>query len=134
MVETEQCCETIFKDTTKATNLKLRRKIASMIWSANSNAILFCIKVTRNLRPNYVDLHYMIISKKRKNNSFEYFLLHVITESSITTKLRVVFDASAPTTSGLSLNNIQPIGPVLQDDLLSIILRFPTLLDYLDKY
>lgn len=45
-------------------------------------------------------------------------------ESSETTKLRVVFDASAETSSGISFNNIQYVGPVVQDDLFSILLRF----------
>ncbi|XP_028156849.1 uncharacterized protein LOC114350305 isoform X2 [Ostrinia furnacalis] len=55
-----------------------------------------------------------------------YFLPHhgVIKESSTTTKLRVVFDASAATTSGVSLNDILMVGPTVQDDLLSILLRF----------
>ncbi|KAL0870369.1 hypothetical protein ABMA27_005379 [Loxostege sticticalis] len=57
---------------------------------------------------------------------FGYYLPHhaVIREKSETTKLRVVFDASAKTTSGKSLNDIQLIGPVVQDDLLSILMRF----------
>ena len=36
----------------------------------------------------------------------------------------MVFDASAKSTSGKSLNDIQHIGPTLQNDLLSILLRF----------
>ncbi|XP_045540079.1 uncharacterized protein LOC123722413 [Papilio machaon] len=55
-----------------------------------------------------------------------YFLPHhgVIRESSLTTKLRTVFDASASTTSGVSLNDIQMVGPTVQEDLYSILLRF----------
>ncbi|XP_018315455.1 uncharacterized protein, partial [Mycetomoellerius zeteki] len=48
----------------------------------------------------------------------------VLKPDSSTTKLRVVFDASCPTSSGVSLNNILRIGPTIQRDLLSIILRF----------
>ncbi|XP_028168577.1 uncharacterized protein LOC114358739 isoform X3 [Ostrinia furnacalis] len=56
----------------------------------------------------------------------EYFIPHhgVIRESSTTTKLRSVFDASAPSSSGLSLNDLQMVGPKVQEDLLSILLRF----------
>ncbi|CAK1582509.1 unnamed protein product [Parnassius mnemosyne] len=57
---------------------------------------------------------------------FGYYLPHhaVIRENSETTKLRVVFDASAKTSTGISLNDIQHIGPVVQDDLFSILLRY----------
>lgn len=57
---------------------------------------------------------------------FGYYLPHhaVIREDSETTKLRVVFDASAKTTTNKSLNDIQAIGPVVQDDLFSILIRF----------
>lgn len=48
----------------------------------------------------------------------------VVREASLTTKLRVVFDASATTDSGMSLNNILMVGPKLQDDLFDILLRF----------
>ncbi|XP_055622275.1 uncharacterized protein LOC129765863 [Toxorhynchites rutilus septentrionalis] len=47
----------------------------------------------------------------------------VLKESSTTTKLRVVFDASCKTSSGISLNDSLLAGPVIQEDLRSIILR-----------
>lgn len=58
--------------------------------------------------------------------AFGCYLPHhcVIRDKSETTKLRVVFDASAKTSSGKSLNQIQGIGAVVQSDLLSILLRF----------
>jgi hypothetical protein len=48
----------------------------------------------------------------------------VLKEDSLTTKLRVVFDASAPTTSGYSFNDLQRVGPALQNDIFLILLRF----------
>ncbi|XP_062541484.1 uncharacterized protein LOC134209520 [Armigeres subalbatus] len=56
----------------------------------------------------------------------EYFIPHhcVIKPDSTTTKLRVVFDASCPTSSGISLNNALMVGPTVQDDIISIVLRF----------
>jgi len=48
----------------------------------------------------------------------------VLKESSNTTKLRVVFDASAKNKDGISLNDKLKCGPVLQDDLYSILVRF----------
>lgn len=54
-----------------------------------------------------------------------YVLPHhaVIKESSSTTKCRVVFDASARTNRGISLNDNLHIGYTVQDDLFSIIMR-----------
>lgn len=40
------------------------------------------------------------------------------------TKLRVVFDASMKSSNNISFNDLQLIGPVVQNDLLSILLRF----------
>ena len=55
-----------------------------------------------------------------------YFLSHhcVFKESSTTTKLRVVFDGSAKTTTGVSLNDRLMVGPKIQKDLFSILVRF----------
>ena len=55
-----------------------------------------------------------------------FYLPHhcVFKEASSTTKLRVVFDGSAKTSSGASINDALMVGPVVQDDLFSIILRF----------
>ncbi|XP_066589589.1 uncharacterized protein [Prorops nasuta] len=39
-------------------------------------------------------------------------------------KIRVVFDGSAPTSSGVSLNDIQMVGPNLQAPLFDILIRF----------
>lgn len=56
---------------------------------------------------------------------YHYFLCHhpVLKESSESTKLRVVFDGSAPSSSGLSLNNILRVGPNVQNSLFSILIR-----------
>ncbi|XP_062556622.1 uncharacterized protein LOC134221449 [Armigeres subalbatus] len=56
------------------------------------------------------------------------FLPHhpVVKEASTTTKVRVVFDASCETSSGVSLNDVLLVGPVVQEDLRSIILRSRT--------
>ena len=54
-----------------------------------------------------------------------YYLCHhaVFKEKSESTKIRVVFDGSARTSSGLSINDIQMIGPNIQDSLFSILIR-----------
>jgi len=48
----------------------------------------------------------------------------VLKLSSLTTKLRVVFDASARTSSRVSLNDILRRGPVVQEDIFAILARF----------
>ncbi|XP_013161370.1 PREDICTED: uncharacterized protein LOC106113183, partial [Papilio xuthus] len=54
-----------------------------------------------------------------------YYLCHhaVIRQESESTKLRVVFDGSASSTSGYSLNDILMVGPNVQDTLFSILIR-----------
>lgn len=61
-----------------------------------------------------------------QNTRPRYYLPHhcVIKERSLTTKLRVMFDASSKPTTGISLNDALMVGPVLQQDLFSILLRF----------
>lgn len=74
----------------------------------------------------YEKLGHMSVQNSDESVDVEYYTPHhgVLREESLTTKLRVVFDASAPTSNGISLNNIQAVGPVLQNDLQSILLRF----------
>lgn len=50
----------------------------------------------------------------------------VIKGSSTTTRLRVVFDGSCQTSTGVSLNDVLRVGPVVQQDLFSIVARFRT--------
>ena len=55
-----------------------------------------------------------------------YYLPHhgVLKESSTTTKLRVVFDGSAVTPTGVSLNDNLLVGPRIQDEIFKIMIRF----------
>lgn len=59
-------------------------------------------------------------------SSSSYYLPHhcIVRPDSTTTKLRVVFDASCASESGTSLNDALMIGPTIQDDLVTILLRF----------
>ncbi|XP_055622043.1 uncharacterized protein LOC129773533 [Toxorhynchites rutilus septentrionalis] len=63
---------------------------------------------------------------EEKSMQTPYYMPHhaVLKPDSTSTKLRVVFDASCPSSSGISLNAALMVGPVVQDDLYSIILRF----------
>lgn len=74
----------------------------------------------------YISLGHMSKSPDGNISDISYFLPHhaVMKEQSLTTKLRVVFDGSFPSSSGLSVNDLQMVGPNIQSDLLSILLRF----------
>lgn len=50
----------------------------------------------------------------------------VIRESSTTTKLRAVFNASSKTSSGSSLNDLMECGPKLQQDIFDLLLKWRT--------
>lgn len=50
----------------------------------------------------------------------------VFKEDNLTTKCRIVFDASAKTSNGRSLNEILCIGPALQNDLPAVLLNWRT--------
>ncbi|XP_049886991.1 uncharacterized protein LOC126381569 [Pectinophora gossypiella] len=72
----------------------------------------------------YADLGHLSQSENLKP-PVSYFLCHhaVLRENSESTKLRVVFDGSAPSSSGYSLNDILMVGPNVQDSLFSILIR-----------
>jgi hypothetical protein len=74
----------------------------------------------------YLDLGHMSKITSADPSDNVYYLPHhgVVKESSDTTKLRVVFDGSASSTTGVSLNDTLHTGPKLQEDLVSILLRF----------
>lgn len=60
------------------------------------------------------------------NDSASYYLPHhaVLKNDSSTTKLRVVFDGSCASSSGISINDKLRNGPTIQDDLFLILARF----------
>lgn len=63
---------------------------------------------------------------QHKTNAIEYFLPHhgVVRPGAVTTKLRVVFNASAKTSTKYSLNDLMETGPNLQKDIFSILLKW----------
>lgn len=71
----------------------------------------------------YEDLGHL---SKIDKPDFGYYMPHlaVFRPNSESSEIRVVFDCSAITSSGKSLNDIQRIGPVVQDELFRILLRF----------
>ncbi|XP_062537806.1 uncharacterized protein LOC134206134 [Armigeres subalbatus] len=74
----------------------------------------------------YLAMNHMCQVDNEDTAKPSYYLPHhvVLKPDSTTTKLRVVFDASCRSTTGLSLNDVLMVGPVEQNDLLSTIMRF----------
>ncbi|XP_065095083.1 uncharacterized protein LOC135716734, partial [Ochlerotatus camptorhynchus] len=63
-----------------------------------------------------------------EDSTNDFYIPHlcVLKPTSTTTKLRVVFDGSAESSSGVSINQTQMVGPTVQNDLISIHLKFRT--------
>ncbi|XP_045463739.1 uncharacterized protein LOC123673298 [Harmonia axyridis] len=73
----------------------------------------------------YIDLGHMKIASLSISRPRYYILRQpVIKEECVSTKLRVVFDASSKTSNGHSLNDILHTGPKLQQDLRDILIRW----------
>ncbi|XP_008181389.1 uncharacterized protein LOC103308916 [Acyrthosiphon pisum] len=75
----------------------------------------------------YLELGHMeeVIDEDQIPKRSSYLPHHaVIKESSLTTKVRVVFDASAKSSTGLTLNDVLMCGPNVQEDVFSILARF----------
>lgn len=82
----------------------------------------------RKFMREYIELGHMRPVSADELPKVRYVIPHscVVKPDSTTTKLRVVFDASAKSTTGVSLNDIQAVGPVIQPDLFRIWLHFRT--------
>lgn len=92
-------------------------------------------KENDNLKEQYVEFmkdyinlgHMKLIPIDKLSDSIPHFYLphhSILKPSSSTTKLRVVFDGSSNSSSGKSLNDILLVGPKINQDIFSIILRF----------
>jgi hypothetical protein len=74
----------------------------------------------------YENLGHMEKVKESGFPTTVFYMPHhcVLKPSSTTTKVRVVFNASAETSSGLSLNDVLMAGPKIQQNLVQILMRF----------
>ncbi|XP_077294632.1 uncharacterized protein LOC143917108 [Arctopsyche grandis] len=99
-----------------------RHKTLERRFLANNNLKMEYNKVLEE----YINLGHMSECEPPEAHEVHCYLPHhvVVKESSLTTKYRVVFYASAKTTSNISLNNILMVGPSVQSDLLSLLLNF----------
>jgi len=79
-----------------------------------------------NFMREYVNLGHMSIVNESiaESEPIVYLPHHGVVKEHSNTKLRVVFDASAKNSKGVSLNDALLVGPTLQDDLINIIIRF----------
>ncbi|GJQ83979.1 hypothetical protein Trydic_g5713 [Trypoxylus dichotomus] len=142
----EQLCEDLFNSTTRRSIegrfiVKIPFiKPVTELGESKQFAIKRQLSLERKLEKNinlaadykgfmheYKALDHMSLTTENQHSSQSHFYLPhhaVIKEESTTTKLRIVFDGSSKSSTGVSLNDIQGAGPALQQDLISIILRF----------
>ncbi|XP_066261359.1 uncharacterized protein [Euwallacea similis] len=74
----------------------------------------------------YIKLGHMQRVSSAMLHKHAYYMPHhaVVRDEARTTRLRVVFNGSMKTSTGVSFNDLQMIGPTIQRDLMSILLRF----------
>lgn len=144
--EEEKYCEKLFSDTTKRDAdgrliVRLPQRSHIKLGDSKEQALRRFFSLERRLAKDsnllqeytrfiddFLDQNHMSVINETNQESEVYVLPHqaVVRPDSVTTKLRVVFDASAKTTLGTSLNDKLIPGPNLQKDLIDIILRFRT--------
>lgn len=141
----DQACENYYQKTTIRNpdgtyTVKLPFKNQSVEYgNSRKKAIARLLQLERkfdkdeNLRKKYQDFlnEYLEMGHMRKVSSTDYYhgkyyIPHqpVIREDSLTTKLRVVFDASSKSSTNISLNDNMFTGPRLQQELAVILLRW----------
>ncbi|GFX87272.1 uncharacterized protein TNCV_3820021 [Trichonephila clavipes] len=85
------------------------------------------LKLYRDFIHEYDQLgHMKEVVAEHDNFKVAYYMPHhgVLRPEKSTTKLRVVFNATNPTSNGLSLNSIQYNGGLVQNDLFTIMIKF----------
>ncbi|GFW74553.1 uncharacterized protein TNCV_2414521 [Trichonephila clavipes] len=85
------------------------------------------LKLYRDFIHEYDQLgHMKEVVAEHDNSEVAYYMPHhgVLRTEKSTTKLRVVFNATNPTSNGLSLNSIQYNGGLVQNDLFTIMIKF----------
>ncbi|XP_041982291.1 uncharacterized protein LOC121735510 [Aricia agestis] len=142
MSNDDRYCEKLFTETTKRDEfgrffvripLKESPELLGDSYTMAKNRFL-CLERKLDRLPNYKKLYFEFMREYEALGHMtpvaskdipdilskpHYILPHhgVYREDSVTTKLRVVFDASANTSNNKSLNNIQHVGPPLQNDI-----------------
>ncbi|XP_063634821.1 uncharacterized protein LOC134805446 [Cydia splendana] len=144
----EELCEEIYKTTTTRddtgryiVHLPLKESVEDTVKSCGETkqqATLRFKQLERKFEKNdhlkkeyakviheYLELGHMKRTKVEDDAAAVYLPHHaVVKETRDTTKVRVVFDASAKGSRGISLNSAMMIGPTLQPGLRSLVIRW----------
>ena len=141
----EQACEAHFRKNTKRdtdvryiVRLPFNERKAELRESRSMALHRFHLLEKRfeknpQLRINYCqfldenkELKHLSLIKNKDIVAPGFYLAHhaVMKEDSTTTKICVVYDGSAKTSSGISLNEALMVGPTIQDDLFTLLMRF----------
>lgn len=107
--------------------LGLSRAIAEKRFNAMerrmSRCALFRRKYVEFMR-EYIDLDHMAVSQNDWRSGEHYYIPHHAVFKASSEKIRVVFDGSAVTTSGASLNQCLHSGPKLHSDICDVLTKF----------
>ncbi|XP_075151112.1 uncharacterized protein LOC142225221 [Haematobia irritans] len=150
--ENEIWCEEYYKDTTirqsdgkYSVRLPFRNDLPSNITlgSTRRAAMGQYLNLERNLKktPDLAEEYHNVLSEYlqlnhmeattsseicRNSKYFSFYLPHhaVVKPERTSTKVRVVFNASKRSSTGISLNDILHTGPILQNDLMNVVLRW----------
>ena len=102
------------------------RRLLSLERSLNTRG---CFKEFDDVMQEYLDLGHAevvpIMEMEKPLDSVFYLPMHAVYKaSSTTTKVRAVFDASAKSSTGVSLNDTLLVGPTVHPPLIDVLLRF----------
>ncbi|XP_048479080.1 uncharacterized protein LOC125488978 [Plutella xylostella] len=146
MTKRDQYCEEFYNKTTNRLSdgryevrLPMKNNFESQLGVSKPQAVAQFMQLERKLAKDkrlhdsyhqfineYIELGHM--KECVTSADTQCFLPHhgVHKQDSSTTKLRVVFNASAKTSTGHSLNDLMECGPKLQTDIQSLLLRWRT--------
>ncbi|XP_023289533.1 uncharacterized protein LOC111674265, partial [Orussus abietinus] len=142
----EQDCEMHFQSThTRNSNRRYTvqlpfKSAPTQLGNSRSNALRMLYRLSKRLtsNPQYQDSytnflteyeslrHMQLVPPSDPEPTLTYYLPHhgVLRDASLTTKLRVVFNGSSRTSTGVSLNDLLHTGAELQTELLDVITWF----------
>ena len=146
LTEAELVTKNHFEATTKLVNGQFQVKLpfepdATLLGESKASALRCFLMLEKQLEANpilhqqyrdfiheFIDSEHLeeVVKQELDLPPHKCFYLphHCVQKESTTTKLRVVFDASAKTSTKVSLNDVLLVGPKIQDDLFDHVIRF----------